>query len=173
MKNKNDPFYLNFLKKEAAEVYPIKDFNNDIDEEKAWLVIHLDTSKFNTLNPESENYLKTGYSINQDNVYINEKGEIGSYSHGLPAEFNGVLSRMYRDNNEKRAFTYDSAEWRFSGAIQEGKYPGWTKTDISQSPEFSKYNVSNVTGIKIFSMQRDTPIEGETKSRLCCRNRYL
>ncbi|UWV85465.1 hypothetical protein NW066_02040 [Mycoplasmopsis felis] len=81
MKNKNDPFYLNFLKKEAAEVYPTKDFNNDIDEEKAWLVIHLDTSKFNTLNPESENYLKTGYSINQDNVYINEKGEIGSYSH--------------------------------------------------------------------------------------------
>lgn len=161
MKNKNDPFYLNFLKKEAAEVYPTKDFNNDIDEEKAWLVIHLDTSKFNTLNPESENYLKTGYSINQDNVYINEKGEIGSYSHGLPAEFNGVLSRMYRDNNEKRAFTYDSAEWRFSGAIQEGKYPGWTKTDISQSPEFSKYNVSNVTGIKIFSMQRDTPIEGK------------
>ncbi|UWV79403.1 hypothetical protein NW072_05150 [Mycoplasmopsis felis] len=101
MKNKNDPFYLNFLKKEAAEVYPTKDFNNDIDEEKAWLVIHLDTSKFNTLNPESENYLKTGYSINQDNVYINEKGEIGSYSRGIPAEFNGVLSRMYRDNNEK------------------------------------------------------------------------
>ncbi|WP_406615033.1 putative immunoglobulin-blocking virulence protein [Mycoplasmopsis hyopharyngis] len=151
---------IKFLKPEAQKEYPNKKFNSQT-QRYIWLIANLDQTKFVKMAKRSEEMLEQGLTIDPRNSRINENGEIDSNSWSPPAAHNTVTSRMQRDNSKRRVFGYDSYYWRGSGDIEEGKYEGWTKKDITNSEEFKKYNVGNGDGIKISELTRNVPKQDE------------
>ncbi|WP_322941674.1 putative immunoglobulin-blocking virulence protein [Mycoplasmopsis canis] len=119
------------------------------------LITYIDVSKFNKLSDNAENNLSKGLLISKDesNVYINANGEIDSRAYSPIS--NKVTSRLQRDNKLKRVFGYDSYFKRNPDDVANGSYPGWTKTDVTSSVEYSKYNVSHSDGISITKLTRD------------------
>lgn len=120
------------------------------------LIRYLDLSKLTEQSAWIKEQLSKGYTIGEDNVYINANGEISSYSASPPDKHNGTTSRMIRDNLTKRVFGYNSWHWRAPGQVDEGIYPGWTKTDVTS--DYSSYGVSKADGIQISKLTRDEPL---------------
>lgn len=126
-----------------------------------WLISNLDFNKFTKLSAAATQWLAEGLTISPDNTYIDENGEINSYSAGPPEKYNTVISEMRRNNNEKRVFSYDSWYNRAPGSIKEGSYPGWKKA-LAPTEEFTKYGINNGTnGISIFKLTREKPENGK------------
>ncbi|WP_051619024.1 putative immunoglobulin-blocking virulence protein [[Mycoplasma] collis] len=119
------------------------------------VIVKLDQSKFNKLTEKTEKELREGYVIDQDNsnVYIDENGALDSFTK-TPI-INATQTTYARDNSEKRAFGYSDYYGRSPDSISSGKIPGWTDTDVTQSAEYQKYNVSNSDGIQIQKLTRD------------------
>ncbi|WP_435130400.1 putative immunoglobulin-blocking virulence protein [Mycoplasma sp. 6243] len=153
IRHKNDPRYLQYIKQNYRDIYLKRKFNSFI-EEKVYVAFHLDRSKFTNLSQRAIDFLKKGYTLDPDNVFINENGELDSYGQELPPGFNRVTARVTRDNKYKRAFGYDDWQAITPGNLEEGNYPGWTKTDVTNEPIFSKY-VNNTPGIKVYDYTRD------------------
>jgi hypothetical protein len=63
-------------------------------------------------------------TIDPSNAYIDENGKLNSYAFSPAPGYNGVTSRIRRDNMEKRVFGYDSEYSRNPIDIEEGNYPG-------------------------------------------------
>nr|WP_318027597.1 putative immunoglobulin-blocking virulence protein [Mycoplasmopsis bovis] len=70
-------------------------------------------------------------------------------------QFNTVTSRVSRDNRERRVFGYDSPYGRSPDSVWEGSYQGWNKEDVTDKPEYSRYNVSSADGIKLTKLTRE------------------
>ncbi|UUD35110.1 putative immunoglobulin-blocking virulence protein [Mycoplasmopsis caviae] len=119
-----------------------------------WWVNHLNHDKFTELGKGVEEWLKKGLTLSPDNIYIDENGNLNSFSASPPKEFNSVTSRIRRDNMEKRAFGWDSEYWRAPGDIAEGNFPGWTKTDAT-SEHKSSLGLSDDDGVKIYKYKKD------------------
>ncbi|MBZ4212483.1 putative immunoglobulin-blocking virulence protein [Mycoplasma sp. U97] len=155
----NSPRVVEFLKEEAKKEYPTKKFNTET-QRYVWLIQNLDQSKFTKMSSQAEKYLKEGLTIDPRNTYVNENGELDSWSYAPPDEFNTVVSTMKKDNQNKTFWHND--HWpRPSGSILTGEYPGWEKTDVTSTPEYSKYNVSHSDGIKISTMRKTNPESGK------------
>ena len=119
------------------------------------LFTYLDYSKFGKVSQQVKDYLKKGLYIDKDNrnVYINENGELDSYS--FSPLYNSVTSRLSRDNKDKRAFGFDSY-WAVSPAnILDNETPGWTNSEDLTQKEFSSYGVSSADGIKIYKKTKN------------------
>ncbi|PWC09028.1 putative immunoglobulin-blocking virulence protein [Mycoplasmopsis arginini] len=127
----------------------------------AWLIKHLDYSKFTKLGKGAEKYLKEGYTASPDNAYINENGEIDSYGYDPAPGYNTVTTRMERDNKERRAFGIEGYYGRTPDEIANGNYRGWTKKDVTKSDQFKEFNVGNNDGIVITELTREKPEEGK------------
>ncbi|QJB71551.1 putative immunoglobulin-blocking virulence protein [Mycoplasma sp. 1654_15] len=120
------------------------------------LIYYLDYSKFNKNSRENDEYLARGLTINPDNSNISIDKDGTLKSNSWSPLLNQVTSVYQKDNETRRAFGYDSYWWRPGGSILEGNYPGWTKKDITDSPEFQKYNVSKSDGINIAELTKNS-----------------
>ncbi|WP_330463649.1 putative immunoglobulin-blocking virulence protein [Metamycoplasma gateae] len=160
----DSPKVINFLTPEAAAEYrKPKQFSSQ-NVKYAWLIKNLDYTKFNKLSRGAEAQLKQGFTATADNAYINENGELDSYTYEPAPGYNKVTSRMERDNKERRAFSIEDHWARNPDDIKNGNYRGWTKTDVTDDPKFKKYNVSHADGISIAELKRDKPIDGKLNS---------
>ncbi|WP_330463503.1 putative immunoglobulin-blocking virulence protein [Metamycoplasma gateae] len=157
----DSPKVVDFLLPEAAIEYKKPKQFSSMNIKYAWLIKHLDYSKFTKLGKGAEKYLKEGYTASPDNAYINENGEIDSYTYSPAPGYNSVTSRMERDNKERRAFGIEGWYARTPQDIADGNYRGWTKTDVTRSEKFKQFNVGNGDGIKITELVRDKPEEGK------------
>ncbi|WP_027121420.1 putative immunoglobulin-blocking virulence protein [Mycoplasma leonicaptivi] len=118
-----------------------------------WIAMNIDSTKFNKLSATVEKNLQKGLFIGKDNsnIYINEKGEIESYS--FSPIFNKALAEYTRNNKYKRAFGNNEHWWRFSGDIESDNYKGWSKS-VATEKYRSKYNLVKGDGIEIFEYTR-------------------
>ncbi|WP_434336001.1 putative immunoglobulin-blocking virulence protein [Mycoplasma capricolum subsp. capricolum] len=150
-----------FLKDSAKPEYPKKKQELDKDQLRIWLILNLDKSKFNKMASRSEAYLKEGLTIDPRNAFINENGEIDSNAWSPPDSHNTVTSRLQRDNSERRVFGYNSYYNRSSDSIENGDYPGWTRTeiDVETDSTFKIYNIKKDEGIKITKLERKDKVE--------------
>ncbi|PTD30911.1 putative immunoglobulin-blocking virulence protein [Mycoplasma leachii] len=159
---------IEYLKPEAKVQYPkLKGEFKTKTQEYLWLIHNLDQSKFTKIASTSEKYLKEGLTISPRNAFINENGEIDSHSWGPPDAYNSVTSRLQRDNSTYRVFDYDQYYNRSSDRIEDGTYPGWIKTDVTD--EFtSSFDFKKGDGITISRLTRDnkTSAEGKINSGL-------
>ncbi|MBN3534791.1 putative immunoglobulin-blocking virulence protein [Mycoplasma procyoni] len=153
-----------FLSEEGQRLYPELKKIQDKDLRFIKIIAYLDLSKFTKVSEAVNNDLAKGLTIGEDNsnVYINEKGEIDSYSRDVVV--NAVQHSLIRDNSTLRVFGYDSYYGRTPGSIAEGTYPGWTKTDITDSQEFKHFNVSKSDGFSISRLDRIEPKENQRNS---------
>ncbi|MCU9931801.1 hypothetical protein NW733_03880 [Mycoplasmopsis felis] len=119
-----------------------------------WLINNLDFSLFTKLSSAAENFLKKGETLDPRNAYITENGEWESHSYSPPDEFNTVTTLRIRDNQHKRAFGYDTWYGRSPSNIKEGRYDGWTKTNVKNQEKFNKFNIQDIGGIQIFELTR-------------------
>ncbi|WP_274517371.1 putative immunoglobulin-blocking virulence protein [Metamycoplasma alkalescens] len=149
---------VNFLKEPAATEYKNGKQFDSINKKYAWLIRNLDYSKFTTLSGNAEKFLREGYTATAENVYINENGELDSYSYDPAPGFNVVTTRLERDNREKRVFSIDGYYGRNPDDISNGEYPGWSKAEVTSSEKFKEFNVGKDDDIKIFEL---TKIEKE------------
>ncbi|VEU81750.1 putative immunoglobulin-blocking virulence protein [Mycoplasmopsis arginini] len=157
----DSPNVVKFLLPEALKEYnKPKQFRSQ-NIKYAWLIKHLDYSKFTKLGKGAEKYLKEGYTASPDNAYINENGEIDSYGYDPAPGYNTVTTRMERDNKERRAFGIEGYYGRTPDEIANGNYRGWTKRDVTKSKEFAEFNVGNNDGIVITELTRQKPEEGK------------
>ncbi|AEM68710.1 putative immunoglobulin-blocking virulence protein [Mycoplasma putrefaciens] len=151
----------NFLNQQAQAEYPqkIREFKTK-EEKYAWLLKNLDKTKFTTIGPRAEAFLKEGYALDPRNAFINENGVIDSYGYNIPDKYNTVTSRITRDNLEKRVFGYNSQYTRSSDDIRNGTYPGWKKekVDLNSDPTFKKYDIEQDSGINVFRLKREDEI---------------
>ncbi|WAM02904.1 putative immunoglobulin-blocking virulence protein [Mycoplasmopsis felis] len=85
---------------------------------------------------------------------MTENGEWESHSYSPPDEFNTVTTLRIRDNQHKRAFGYDTWYGRSPSNIKEGRYDGWTKTNVKNQEKFNKFNIQDIGGIQIFELTR-------------------
>ncbi|WP_434335557.1 putative immunoglobulin-blocking virulence protein [Mycoplasma leachii] len=152
-----------FLTEKGQKEYPeLKGKFKTKTQEYIWLIHNLDQKKFTTIASRSEKYLKEGLTISPRNAFINENGEIDSYSWGPPGEYNTVTSRMQRDNSTYRVFDYDAWQTRSPGDIDSGNFPGWKKENVTS--EFtSKFNFSDGEGITISRLTREKQTESTGK----------
>ncbi|CBW54323.1 Conserved hypothetical protein, predicted transmembrane protein [Mycoplasma mycoides subsp. capri LC str. 95010] len=159
---------IEYLKPEAKVQYPkLKGEFKTKTQEYLWLIHNLDQSKFTKIASTSEKYLKEGLTISPRSAFINENGEIDSHGWGPPDAYNSVTSRLQRDNSTYRVFDYDQYYNRSSDRIENGTYPGWTKTDVTD--EFtSSFNFKKGDGITISRLKREkqTNVEGKINSGL-------
>ncbi|MDD7896730.1 putative immunoglobulin-blocking virulence protein [Metamycoplasma hyosynoviae] len=156
---------VNWFKEEDKQYYwdkikPMKIESID-DEIKRLVLIYprLDMSKFNKLSKNAEEYLRKGLTASEDNVFINENGEIDSRSFSPFPGSNSTFERIRRDNEEKRVFGFPSKidDWkRAPDTVLQGNYPGWTKTEISPNNDerFKDLGINNSDGIKIHELKR-------------------
>ncbi|WP_036429959.1 putative immunoglobulin-blocking virulence protein [Mycoplasmopsis felis] len=157
----NSDNVVNFLKEDAKPMYPeIKNHPNKTYREY-WLINNLDFSLFTKLSSAAENFLKKGETLDPRNAYITENGEWESHSYSPPDEFNTVTTLRIRDNQHKRAFGYDTWYGRSPSNIKEGRYDGWTKTNVKNQEKFNKFNIQDIRGIQIFELTRDTEIPND------------
>ncbi|WP_427902961.1 putative immunoglobulin-blocking virulence protein [Metamycoplasma alkalescens] len=151
----DSPNVVKFLKPDAvAEYVKPKQFAST-NLKYAWLIRHLDYTKFTKLSGTAEKYLNEGLTATQDNVYVNENGELDSYSYGPPSEFNVVTSRIERDNKERRVFSMSGHFGRSPHDIASGEYPGWTKNDVTKDDKFKEFGVGQDDDIKIFELTKN------------------
>ncbi|KNG79004.1 putative immunoglobulin-blocking virulence protein [Mycoplasma sp. HU2014] len=157
----DSPNVKKFLKDEAQKIYDqmIATFKSK-EEKYAWLIANLDSTKFTTIGPRAEAYLKEGLALDPRNVYINEDGVIDSYSYNIPDRYNTVTSRITRDNLERRVFNYNSPYTRSAEDVRNGTYPGWTKQkiDVTSDPIFNKYKIEPNSGINVFKLERNPEV---------------
>ncbi|WFQ92519.1 putative immunoglobulin-blocking virulence protein [Mycoplasma feriruminatoris] len=157
-----------FLTEKGRREYPgLKGKFQTKTQEYLWLIHNLDQSKFTKIASTSEKYLKEGLTISPRSAFINENGEIDSHGWGPPDAYNTVTSRLQRDNSTYRVFDYDQYYNRSSDRIENGTYPGWTKTDVTD--EFTKkFGFKKGDGITISRLTRDnkTNVEGKINSGL-------
>lgn len=128
---------------------------------------YLDYSKFKELSKRAKEYLKKGEMTDPRNAYVDENGEIDSYTYS-PIN-NQVTSRIRRDNKEFRVFGYDSEYNLTPDQALNNEIPGWHKTDdLSQTDEFKKYNIGQNynDGIKIYRMKRNDPVSDKRNEGL-------
>ncbi|WP_031489049.1 putative immunoglobulin-blocking virulence protein [Ureaplasma canigenitalium] len=118
------------------------------------LLQYLEFSKLNKQSSKAIEYLRQGFTLNPDNVYINENGEIDSYSYTPPTKYNQSINRLQRDNLEKRIFGYNSYHGRTPNQVERGDYPGWKREDVTKK-EFSQYTTGSDEGIKFEKLTRD------------------
>nr|VZR97470.1 hypothetical protein MF5295_00327 [Mycoplasma feriruminatoris] len=164
----DSPKVVDFLKDEAKKQYPeLKTKFKTKTQEYIWLIHNLDQKKFTTIASKSEKYLKEGLTISPRNAFINENGEIDSYSWGPPGEYNTVTARMQRDNSEYRVFDYDAWQTRSPGDIDAGNFPGWKKQNVT-SQFTSKFNFSENDGITVTRLTREkqTNVQGKINTGL-------
>ncbi|WFQ93385.1 Immunoglobulin binding protein MIB [Mycoplasma feriruminatoris] len=159
----DSPKVVDFLKDEAKKQYPeLKTKFKTKTQEYIWLIHNLDQNKFTTIASKSEKYLKEGLTISPRNAFINENGEIDSYSWGPPGEYNTVTARMQRDNSEYRVFDYDAWQTRSPGDIDAGNFPGWKKENVT-SQFTSKFNFSENDGITVTRLTREKQTNAQGK----------
>ncbi|VEU69671.1 Uncharacterised protein [Mycoplasmopsis californica] len=156
----DSPNVVKFLKPKAQSEYPNKKFKSET-QRYIWLIHNLDQSKFTQMSEGAAAYLEKGLTIDPNNAYINENGEIDAWAFTPPNEYNKVTSRLERDNSERRVFGYKSHEIRSSDVVLKGTYPGWTKKDVTNNPEYQKYNVGKNDGITISELTRNEPKDNE------------
>ncbi|MBN4089550.1 putative immunoglobulin-blocking virulence protein [Mycoplasma enhydrae] len=153
----DSPKIADFLKPEAkAEYLKPKQFSS-INLKYAWLIKNLDYSKFTKLSKGAQENLKQGLTASPDNAYINENGELDSYTYSPADGYNKVTSRMERDNAERRVFGIKGYFGRNPGDIANGEYKGWKKQDITNDPKFKDFNITNGDGIIISKLTREVP----------------
>ncbi|MCV3743576.1 putative immunoglobulin-blocking virulence protein [Ureaplasma sp. ES3154-GEN] len=117
---------------------------------------YLDFNKLNKLSPEAETIIRAGgFTLDESNAYLNEKGEWASYAYTPVPGTNKVTSRLEYDNANRRVFGYDSAFNRNPEDLENGSYPGWTKTINTELT--NKYNPNNIQGITFNTLTRDEP----------------
>nr|VZR99930.1 hypothetical protein MF5582_00335 [Mycoplasma feriruminatoris] len=159
----DSPKVVDFLKDEAKKQYPeLKAKFKTKTQEYIWLIHNLDQKKFTTIASKSEKYLKEGLTISPRNAFINENGEIDSYSWGPPGEYNTVTARMQRDNSEYRVFDYDAWQTRSPGDIDAGNFPGWKKENVT-SQFTSKFKFSENDGITVTRLTREKQTNAQGK----------
>ncbi|QSF13616.1 putative immunoglobulin-blocking virulence protein [Mycoplasma sp. Mirounga ES2805-ORL] len=156
---------INFLTPETAKEYlrklKDKEFLNDYHR-YLWLIGNLDYTKFTKLGGSAEKMLKKGFLPDPTNSYVDENGELNSYSFDPPNGFNKVTSRLKRDNSEKRVFSYDSHWSRSGDDIKDGIYPGWTKSELPYDHPYLRENgINSSDGIKLSEMKRKNPEKGK------------
>ncbi|WP_307444410.1 putative immunoglobulin-blocking virulence protein [Mycoplasma yeatsii] len=159
----DSPNVKKFLKDDAQKIYDQMIATFKTKEAKyAWLLANLDSTKFTTIGPRAEAYLKEGLALDPRNAYINEDGVIDSYAYNIPDRYNTVTSRITRDNLERRVFNYNSPYTRSAEDVRNGTYPGWTKQkiDVNTDPTFNKYNIEPNSGINVFELTRNPKTEG-------------
>ncbi|TQC51520.1 putative immunoglobulin-blocking virulence protein [Mycoplasmopsis mucosicanis] len=143
---------------------PIKKKFRELEEKKhelegykerknVWLISNLDPNKFSKLAPRVDQDLKKGYSIDPNNAYINENGELDSYAFSPAPGFNSVTDRLSRDNKERRIFNFDSWYPLNGPDILNDKYPGWTNTDVTNDYK-DKLGLPDA-GVKLKSLRKD------------------
>nr|WP_245579614.1 putative immunoglobulin-blocking virulence protein [Mycoplasma leonicaptivi] len=124
-----------------------------------WIAMHIDPNKFTELSDTLKKDLDKGFYIDKDNdnIYVDKNGKLNSYA--VSPIFNAVVSEITRNNLEKRVFGSNSKWNRPADSIDLGNYPGWTKTDVTSTQEFAKYNVGYSDGIKIekLTKEKDNP----------------
>ncbi|QBF34706.1 putative immunoglobulin-blocking virulence protein [Mycoplasmopsis phocirhinis] len=148
---------INFLVPDAAQKYKTMQFHSR-DHRYIWLYNNLDFTKFKRLSANALKNLSEGLIISEDNVFINENGELDSYSAGYPEGYNNEIARRTRDNYERRVFSFSSAEIRTPYNVQHGIYPGWKSQDVTDEEQFKSLNVSKTDGINIIKMTREKPV---------------
>lgn len=150
----NSPNVINFLTEEGKQKYPTMKFDSPI-QRNIWLINHLDKTKFTKLAKDAEAFLSQGLAISGRSAIINEDGTLSSLAFAPDDQFNTVTSRVSRDNRERRVFGYDSPYGRSPDSVWEGSYQGWNKEDVTDKPEYSRYNVSSADGIKLTKLTRE------------------
>ncbi|MBN3534863.1 putative immunoglobulin-blocking virulence protein [Mycoplasma procyoni] len=153
----NGDAVVNFLTDEGKRLYPELKKIQDKDVRYIKIISYLDFSKFTKISEAANNDLNKGLTIGEDNanVYVNEKGELDSYSRD--PLINPVQNSLIRDNTHRRVFGYSSYYGRTPGRVDEGTYEGWNKTDITDSAEFKQFGVSKEDGFKISRLDRIEP----------------
>ncbi|WP_434341651.1 putative immunoglobulin-blocking virulence protein [Mycoplasma putrefaciens] len=158
----DSPNVVKFLNSKAQAEYPqkIREFKTK-EEKYAWLLANLDKTKFTRIGSRAEAYLKEGYALDPRNAFINEDGVIDSYAYSVPDKYNGVVSRVTRDNLIRRVFGYNSPYTRSPDDVRDGIYPGWEKQklDLASDEVFKKYQISSNSGINIFKLKRKDEID--------------
>lgn len=158
----DSPNVVKFLKEDAKKRWqdpsdPVHKYGQN--KKYVWLLKNLDYSKFTEAGPGVEENLRKGMTIDPSNAYIDENGKLNSYAFSPAPGYNGVTSRIRRDNMEKRVFGYDSEYSRNPIDIEEGNYPGWTKSDVTN--QFNKYGINSGDGIKVYKLKRQNPEQGK------------
>ncbi|MCV3743325.1 putative immunoglobulin-blocking virulence protein [Ureaplasma sp. ES3154-GEN] len=119
------------------------------------IVSYLDFDKFTTLSKDAEKAIRDGHSLDDSNSYIDEKGEINSYSSNPLPGTNKVTSRLEYDNANRRIFGYSSYYNRTPQNLIDGTYEGWTKTVDTEYN--ARYNSENIDGINFDKLTRNNP----------------
>ncbi|MCV3754105.1 putative immunoglobulin-blocking virulence protein [Ureaplasma zalophigenitalium] len=124
------------------------------------ILTYIDFNKFTKLSKKAEEQIRDGgYSLDDSNSYIDENGEINSYSFEPLPGTNKVTSRLSYDNEKRRVFGYKSHFNRSSQNLIEGTYEGWTKSTDTELA--NKYNTNNISGIKFEKLKRVNPEQGQ------------
>ncbi|WP_322941668.1 putative immunoglobulin-blocking virulence protein [Mycoplasmopsis canis] len=143
---------------------PIKKKFRELEEKKhelegykerknVWLISNLDPNKFSKLAPRVDQDLEKGYSLDPNNSYINENGEIDSYAFSPAPGFNNVTDRLSRDNKERRVFDFNTWYPLNGPDILNDKYPGWTNTDVTS--QYKDQLGLPDAGVKLKSLKKD------------------
>ncbi|WBP83845.1 putative immunoglobulin-blocking virulence protein [Mycoplasmopsis edwardii] len=150
-----------YLTDEGKKLYPeLKKIKHE-KVRKLRIISYIDTSKFVLTSDRINKNLEKGYVLKEDNdnIYITADGKLDSYSES--PLINVAADRLIKDNSSLRTFGYNSYYGRTGKSIEDGTYPGWTKTNVTNSEEYAKYNVGNSDGIKIEKITRDKREEGK------------
>ncbi|WP_373438934.1 putative immunoglobulin-blocking virulence protein [Metamycoplasma equirhinis] len=126
---------------------------------KYWIIKNFDTSKFNKLGGPAEEYLKKGLTPDPYNLWVDENGNINSYSYSPPDEHNQVKGKISRDNQDRRVFGFKYEYPRSPRDTEEGNYPGWKKKDVTG--EFHKYGIESGDGFKVTELTREKEEAGK------------
>ncbi|WP_427902966.1 putative immunoglobulin-blocking virulence protein [Metamycoplasma alkalescens] len=119
----------------------------------AWMIKNLDYKKFTKLSSTAQKYLKEGYTATAENAYINENGELDSYSYEPAPGYNNAIVLNEKLNRERRVFHMEGYFGRNPGQIADGEYPGWSKSDVTNQYE-SIYNITKYDDIKVFELSK-------------------
>ncbi|WP_045434282.1 putative immunoglobulin-blocking virulence protein [Metamycoplasma canadense] len=153
---------IKFLLPDAAAIYPTKQFTSQ-NLKYAWLISNLDYSKFNKLSKGALQQLKQGFTATAEESYINENGELDSYTYEPAPGYNKVTTSQERENKKRRAIPIKGYYGRTPDQISNGEYPGWKKENVTQSQEFKEFGIKTTDGINITRLTNQNPEEGELK----------
>ncbi|BAP01184.1 hypothetical protein MCAL160_0749 [Mycoplasmopsis californica HAZ160_1] len=146
---------LKFLTEEGRKQYPeMKNKFVSKDHRYAWLLRHLDKTKFTTLSSEAEEMLKKGYVLDPRNAYVDENGNLKSHAYSPPDENNQVLAQYKGDNQDRKAFGNPDPWPESPQDISEGNFRGWNKVNITKTDSDFKDILKNINGIEVFKLTR-------------------
>ncbi|MBN0970624.1 putative immunoglobulin-blocking virulence protein [Mycoplasma phocoeninasale] len=152
--------FIKFLKEDKKPEYEKKTREKEWKSEehrKYWIIKNLDHSKFSKLAKNASDQLAKGFTPSSDNLYVDENGNLDSHSYSPPDGFNHVTSRIQNDNQNRRAFSFDSIYPRTSNDIEKGDYPGWKKTDVTS--QYEKYGIKSEYGIKVTELTNENGVK--------------